>query len=138
MSSFCTTVIENLLKYNFEIFHLWRGQKMLQMQWKTSFLLHSIRLMFLIFNHEKYHFLLEPLSHVLYWEATWQSYNFELQVIFIPSDVQKENNNLPLHIFAYSYCFHPNFVFMNAWSDHSSALERKIWDKEALQRKGVP
>ncbi len=49
--------------YNFEIFPSRLDQRMLQMQWKVSFSLDSIRLVCLIFNHEKYHFLLELLSY---------------------------------------------------------------------------
>ena len=39
---------------------------MLQMTWKASFLLDTIRLACFIFNQEKYHFLLELLSYVIF------------------------------------------------------------------------
>ncbi len=63
VNSCCTKVIKDVLKYNFEIFPSWMIQKIFQMQWKASCSIDSIRLVCLIFNHEKYHFLLELLSY---------------------------------------------------------------------------
>ncbi len=62
MSSFCTKAIQDVLKYNFEIYLSWMGQRMVQLQSKASFSIGSINLVCLIFNHKKYHFLLELLS----------------------------------------------------------------------------
>ncbi len=64
MSSFCAKVKQDVLKFNFEIFPSWKGQRMVQMQWEPPFTSDSIELVCLVFNHEKYHFLLELLSHL--------------------------------------------------------------------------
>ena len=62
MSVFCTKVIQDVLKSLFEIFPLWMSKIILQITSKALFLQLSNGFVGLIFNHKKYHFLLELLS----------------------------------------------------------------------------